>query len=124
MTYVHIQKLFVFAECLGIYSTFVHIQELANILEYMESQRAGGNGSTQDSPDLAEEAGEASEGEDEGKGDEGAARQGKAPLLQTFVFSATLTLPLGLRKRLRKGELTALALFNIDTSHVKLMFKP
>ena len=109
LTYVHIQKLFLSAECLESYSTFVHIQELANILEYMESQRAGGNGSPQDVPDLAEEAGEASECEDEGKGDEGAVRQGKAPLLQTFVFSATLTLPLGLRKRLRKGQLTEFA---------------
>ena len=43
------------------------------------------------------------EGDDAEAGGPGQKQQGGARPLQTFVFSATLTLPPALRKRLRKG---------------------
>ncbi len=82
------------------------VQELSNILEALVSQRAS-SGPAPDDADLAEDAAE-SDDEDE---DADAARAGNssgtdpAGLLQTFVFSATLTLPQKLRKRLRRGVL-------------------
>lgn len=99
---------------------FFEPQELANILEYLESQRAGGNHSPQDAPDQAEGPGDASDGEGEEGGDEVAMTSTKAPLLQTFVFSATLTLPQGLRKRLRKGArpVVILALTCLSAKHL------
>ncbi len=71
------------------------LQELANILENLDSQRAAAPPDKDSEPDLDDEV-----GEDTG----GTAAGDKAPLLQTFVFSATLTLPQKLRKRLRRGD--------------------
>jgi len=71
-------------------------QELTNILESLESQRAsGGSGALDDDAPDDNPAEDAEEQAKEG--------EKKAGLLQTFVFSATLTLPQGLRKRLRRG---------------------
>ena len=107
------------------------MQELTSILEVLESQRADMAGTPPDNdnkaapaPEEAEHAGSephsagaAAKGEDggaleagvpdaeraAGEPDQAGARQ--PGLLQTFVFSATLTLPQKLRKRLRKGML-------------------
>lgn len=75
------------------------MQELTNILEFLESQRASGGSGARD--DAAPDDGPAEDAEEEAE----AAKEGrkKAGLLQTFVFSATLALPQGLRKRLRRG---------------------
>lgn len=79
-------------------------QELSNILEALASQRGSSGGAAGDDTDLAEDA---VPGDDE-DADLASADviSGKAPagLLQTFIFSATLTLPQKLRKRLRRGE--------------------
>ena len=77
------------------------VQELSNILEALTSQRAS-SGTAADGADLDDDAAE--EDDDNADADNSS---GKAPagLLQTFVFSATLTLPQKLRKRLRRGGL-------------------
>ena len=75
------------------------LQELSNILESLASQRAN-VGSQGDK----EEAGTDQDDDESNQEDEAASKaQAGAGLLQTFVFSATLTLPQKLRKRLRKG---------------------
>jgi hypothetical protein len=66
-------------------------QELSNILDFVTAARAGGDGDG----DERAEAAEADESADQ----RGPQKQG----LQTFVFSATLTLPDAQRRRLRKG---------------------
>ena len=83
------------------------VQELSNILEALTSQRAS-SGAAADDADLDEDAAD-DEDEDADADAAGAdISSGKAPagLLQTFVFSATLTLPQKLRKRLRRGGLS------------------
>lgn len=72
------------------------------MLEYLESQRAGGNETHGDASTADRNAGDMEEDADEEAGGSASA-QHKAGLLQTFVFSATLTLPQELRKRLRRG---------------------
>lgn len=102
-------------------------QELTNILESLESQRADGRPEDKtataapEADDLADEGYAISIGNDADVSELGADRgdpaaegvlaagsgelqRSKAPLLQTFVFSATLTLPQKQRKRLRKGN--------------------
>ena len=86
------------------------VQELSNILEALASQRAN-SGVAADDADLdGGAASDEDEGIDENEGVNAAGAgisSGKTPagLLQTFVFSATLTLPQRLRKRLRRGNL-------------------
>ena len=76
------------------------LQELSNILESLASQRAnvGSRGDDDNEVGDSQDDNEGSQVDEEA----GLARSG-ADLLQTFVFSATLTLPQKLRKRLRKG---------------------
>jgi hypothetical protein len=76
------------------------LQELSNILESLASQRASSGGADEDA-DMAADVEEAAEG-DETRATAPAAAD-RPELLQTFVFSATLTLPQELRKRLRRG---------------------
>ena len=81
------------------------MQELSNILEALASQRAN-SGTAANDADLADgPASEEDEDEDVDAASAGVS-SGKTPagLLQTFVFSATLTLPQKLRKRLRRGD--------------------
>ncbi len=107
-------------------------QDLGNIIAYITANRGGASGSTRDVPapaapalggDSSGSASESGRESDPGSaeelsdgaagssgGDQGGAvggrRRGGGPVpLQTFVFSATLTLPENLRRRLRKGIL-------------------
>ena len=85
------------------------LQELSNILETLASQRAD-VGSRGDN----DEAGNNQDDDESNQEDERAGRaQSGADLLQTFVFSATLTLPQKLRKRLRKGVHGGLGLHKV-----------
>ncbi|CAL8469133.1 g8674 [Coccomyxa elongata] len=99
-----------------------HFQELANVLEYLESQRAGGNEAHGDVPTADRGSGDMEEDADMEAGGEAPARR-KAGLLQTFVFSATLTLPQDLRKRLRRGG-GASGSATLETLMDKMPFRP
>ncbi|BDA45127.1 DEAD-box ATP-dependent RNA helicase 13 [Coccomyxa sp. Obi] len=99
-----------------------HFQELANILEYLESQRAGGNESYEDAPTADRDADDMTEDADEEAGGKASAQR-RAGLLQTFVFSATLTLPQELRKRLRRGG-GASGSATLETLMDKMPFRP
>lgn len=69
-------------------------------MESLASQRGSSGGADEDA-DMAADMEEAAEDDEEHAAASAAAvRPG---LLQTFVFSATLTLPQKLRKRLRRG---------------------
>ena len=70
-------------------------QELTSILGFLPAQQAKATGEDADDPDDGDENIEQSP----------AGRPKRK--LQTFVFSATLTLPEGLRKRLKRGVLSA-----------------
>jgi hypothetical protein len=83
-------------------------QELSSILELLDSQRAAAaKGDWDSAHDPASEPAAASSYGARGDAPEEAAAEGEpdqaAGPLQTFVFSATLTLPQKLRRRLRKG---------------------
>ena len=86
------------------------VQELSNILESLASQRANSGAANADvemeadmdddaAPDDADDA----DAEADDEADDVSDGKATAGLLQTFVFSATLTLPEKLRKRLRRG---------------------
>ena len=86
------------------------VQELSNILESLASQRASSGAANADDgmeADMDNDAAPDDAGDDDADPDDQAddVSTGKATagLLQTFVFSATLTLPEKLRKRLRRG---------------------
>ncbi|GIL54325.1 hypothetical protein Vafri_9897 [Volvox africanus] len=64
-----------------------------------EGKHADAEEGGEDPEQLPEEA----EEEEEGGGGEDGKQRGKKHLMQTFVFSATLTLPLFLKKRIRRG---------------------
>ena len=76
------------------------LQELSNIMESLASQRANTGGADEDAEMAADMEEAAEDDEDHAAAAAAAVRSG---LLQTFVFSATLTLPQKLRKRLRRG---------------------
>jgi hypothetical protein len=76
------------------------LQELSNILESLASQRANSGGADEVTEMAADMEEAAEDDEDHAAASAAAVRSG---LLQTFVFSATLTLPQKLRKRLRRG---------------------
>ena len=108
-----------------------HYSELGNIIEALPAARAarGGAGVEVDA-DEEEEEGGVEEGQ-EGGGEEdprrrreaAGARQRRARRLQTFVFSATLTLPAALRKRLRKGGGGATGSASLDALMDRIPFR-
>lgn len=70
-------------------------------MESLASQRGDAGAAKDEEEDLEDEV-----GDDDGDAtmkDAAPDANGRAGLLQTFVFSATLTLPQKLRKRLRRG---------------------
>lgn len=110
--------------------TLSRLQEMANILDMIIAAKggspdpAGGDDGEGLGPDMKDKAAADSgsdaeaedgsdaeaEGSDEEGGHDGEEAEGDGPAkavtqggLQTLVFSATLTLPLSLRRRLRKG---------------------
>ena len=84
----------------GIYA----VQELSNILEALASQRAS-SGAAIDDANRAEDVAPDDDEDADSAGADISSVKAPAGLLQTFVFSATLTLPQKLRKRLRRGGL-------------------
>ena len=87
------------------------LQEMEHILEHIRGNRLSDNSQPDeyDHRQLDAAADDAAAVEQFAEGDaaddeESAPKQHKRKLLQTMVFSATLTLPQHLRKRLKKGE--------------------
>jgi len=106
------------------------VQELSNILESLASQRASSGTADADdgmeadmvddgAPEDADDADADAEAEADDQPDDVSAGRAIAGLLQTFVFSATLTLPEKLRKRLRRGVNLVMSAVQSEGWHVE-----
>ena len=97
---------------------FVSLQEMEHILEHIKGSRAVDNSQPDEFDHRQKLTAEGSDHDDDEEDDNGAAggavdvsqgcqsaKPGRQKRLQTMVFSATLTLPQHLRKRLKKGQL-------------------